>query len=135
METTNQQSFAVELLRDHMLSDLLGEDYGQVIYWSGKRVARKFPVMSNEELTAFALDAGWGTLGLKKEKGTKFVFELTPPASSNPKAKGYYQLEAGFLAEQIAQRVGCIAEGYADPGRQTVTITVQLDRKDELDDL
>ncbi|EPE62832.1 DUF2507 domain containing protein [Exiguobacterium sp. S17] len=130
METMSQPTFAIELLRDYVLTDLLGDDYAQVIYWSGKRVARKFPTMPNEELSAFFSEAGWGELTLVKEKGNKFVFELTPPPATQAKANGYYQLEAGFLAEQIAGRFQCVAEGYADPGRQAVHITVQLDQKD-----
>lgn len=130
METMSQPTFAIELLRDYVLTDLLGEDYGQVIYWAGKRVARKFPAMADDELVAFFEEAGWGQLTLVKEKGNKFSFELVPPPSTQQKATGYYQLEAGFLAEQIAGRLQCVAEGFAEPARQTVHITVQLDRKD-----
>ncbi len=130
METMSQPTFAIELLRDYVLTDLLGDDYAQVIYWSGKRVARKFPVMTNDELSAFFMEAGWGQLTLLKEKGSKFLFELLPPPATQEKATGYFQLEAGFLAEQIAGRFQCVAEGYADVARQAVQITVQLDRKD-----
>ncbi|KGI84850.1 hypothetical protein JY98_00940 [Exiguobacterium mexicanum] len=130
METMSQPTFAIELLRDYVLTDLLGDDYAQVIYWSGKRVARKFPVMTNDELSAFFMEAGWGQLTLLKEKGNKFLFELLPPPATQEKATGYFQLEAGFLAEQIAGRFQCVAEGYADVARQAVQITVQLDRKD-----
>ncbi|MDL5375576.1 YslB family protein [Exiguobacterium mexicanum] len=126
----SQPTFAIELLRDYVLTDLLGDDYAQVIYWSGKRVARKFPVMTNDELSAFFMEAGWGQLTLLKEKGNKFLFELLPPPATQEKATGYFQLEAGFLAEQIAGRSQCVAEGYADVARQAVQITVQLDRKD-----
>jgi len=131
METMSQPAFAIELLRDYVLTDLLGEDYAQVIYWSGKRVARKFPTMSNEELSAFFMEANWGQLTLLKERGSKFTFELLPPPATQAKTTGYFQLEAGFLAEQIAGRFQCVAEGYADPSRKSVQITVQLDRKDD----
>lgn len=131
METMSQPIFAIELLRDYVLTDLLGEDYAQVIYWSGKRVARKFPTMSDDELTAFFAEAGWGELTIKKERGSKFTYELIPPPATQDKATGYYQLEAGFLAEQISGRFQCVAEGYADPTRKAVQITVQLDRKDD----
>ena len=57
METMSQPTFAIELLRDYVLTDLLGEDYGQVIYWAGKRVARKVPVMPDDELVAFFEEA------------------------------------------------------------------------------
>ena len=131
METMSQPIFAIELLRDYVLTDLLGDDYAQVIYWSGKRVARKFPTMTNDELSAFFMEAGWGLLTPVKERGNKFTFELIPPPATQEKATGYYQLEAGFLAEQIAGRFQCVAEGYAEPSRKTVQITVQLDRKDD----
>lgn len=127
----SQPIFAIELLRDYVLTDLLGEDYAQVIYWSGKRVARKFPTMSNEELSAFFMEAGWGQLTLLKERGNKFTFELIPPPATQAKTTGYYQLEAGFLAEQVSGRFRCVAEGYADPSSKAVQITVQLDRTDD----
>lgn len=130
METMSQPTFAIELLRDYVLTDLLGDDYAQIIYWSGKRVARKFPVMPDDELSAFFAEAGWGQLTLLKEKGNKFVYELIPPPSTQQKATGYFQLEAGFLAEQIAGRFQCVAEGYADVTRKAIHVTVQLDRKD-----
>lgn len=130
METMSQPTFAIELLRDYVLTDLLGDDYAQIIYWSGKRVARKFPVMPDDELSVFFAEAGWGQLTLLKEKGNKFVYELIPPPSTQQKATGYFQLEAGFLAEQIAGRFQCVAEGYADVTRKAIHVTVQLDRKD-----
>ncbi len=72
MDATPKQTplFGIELIRDYVLTDLLGSDYRQVIYWAGKRLARQFPVVDESELASFFEQAGWGTLEIKKRKGT-----------------------------------------------------------------
>lgn len=136
MESTpnTASTFGIELIRDYVLSDLLGNDYRRVIYWAGKRLARQFPVLNEDELIPFFVEAGWGTLSLTKKKGTTFSFELLPPESTKAeRPTGYFQLEAGFLAEQVAKLNGFVAEGYAEMGKECVHITIQFDPKDPLD--
>lgn len=55
MDATPNQTplFGIELIRDYVLTDLLGSDYRQVIYWAGKRLARQFPVVDESELASF----------------------------------------------------------------------------------
>lgn len=133
MESTpnTTSTFGIELIRDYVLNDLLGNDYRQVIYWAGKRLARQFPVLSEDELTPFFQEAGWGSLSLIKKKGTTFSFVLLPPESTRTeRPAGYFQLEAGFLAEQVAKLTGFVAEGYAELTKEHVHITIQFDSKD-----
>ena len=39
-------SFALSLLRDGLLVNLLQEDYPHILYWAGKEIARQFPTES-----------------------------------------------------------------------------------------
>ncbi|MGX8235953.1 YslB family protein [Exiguobacterium undae] len=127
-------TFGIELIRDYVLTDLLGTDYRQVIYWAGKRLAREFPVLSIEEVTPFFYEAGWGQLELKKQKGTSATFLLMPPESTRTeRPAGYFQLEAGFLAEQFAKMNGCVAEGYAEWQKDHVQIMIEIDPKDPIE--
>ncbi|MGX8175961.1 YslB family protein [Exiguobacterium artemiae] len=127
-------TFGIELIRDYVLTDLLGTDYRHVIYWAGKRLARDFPVLSIEEVTPFFQEAGWGHLELQKQKGTSATFLLTPPESiRTERPTGYFQLEAGFLAEQFSKMNGCVAEGYAELVKSQVHIMIEMDPKDPID--
>ncbi len=97
MDATPNQTplFGIELIRDYVLTDLLGSDYRQVIYWAGKRLARQFPVVDESELASFFEQAGWGTLEIKKRKGTAISFVLSPPDTTrDERPQGYFQLEA-----------------------------------------
>ncbi|WP_410501631.1 DUF2507 domain-containing protein [Exiguobacterium acetylicum] len=136
MDATPNQTplFGIELIRDYVLTDLLGSDYRQVIYWAGKRLARQFPVVDESELSSFFEQAGWGTLEIKKQKGTVISYILFPPETTrDERPQGYFQLEAGFLAEQHSRFNACVAEGYAEVNKELIQITVQIDPKDPLD--
>ena len=54
--------FGYEILRDHVLPSILGQHEGDILYWSGKEIARKFPIFSVDELPIFFTEAGWGVL-------------------------------------------------------------------------
>lgn len=131
---TPSSTFGIELIRDYVLMDLLGTDYRHVIYWAGKRLAREFPVLSAEEAPPFFHEAGWGHLELKKQKGNSLSFLLTPPESTRlDRPAGYFQLEAGFLAEQFSRLNGCVAEGYAELNKTHVQILIEIDPKDPIE--
>ena len=70
-------SFGYEIIRDHILSSILGKHEDDVLYWAGKELARKFPCKSQDELIAFFADACWGTLELIKESKDGRIFQLT----------------------------------------------------------
>lgn len=61
-------AYGYELIREVLLPDMLGQDYADMMYWAGKKLARKFPLESREDLPAFFLDAGWGTLTIAHSK-------------------------------------------------------------------
>lgn len=108
-------AYAYELIREVVLPDMLGQDYADMMYWAGKNLARKFPLESWEDIPAFFHDAGWGTLTMVHSKKQELEFELEGPLVSNRlkfQKEPCFQLEAGFIAEQIQQMNEHIAESY-----------------------
>ena len=65
------------MLRDILIPDLLGKDTPEISYWAGKNIARKFPLLSIEESSAFFQEAGWGQLLLIDEQRNELKLELS----------------------------------------------------------
>lgn len=136
-ESENVTLFGYELLRADLLPELLGKDTAELLYWSGKRLASKYPLNSIEEIVDFFARASWGALELKKENKQEMEFEMSsslmvPRVKS--KAEHFFQLEAGFLARQIEVLKGSITEAFEHPVKrsQKVLFTVKWDPKDSL---
>ncbi|WP_078414935.1 YslB family protein [Priestia abyssalis] len=137
-ETVDEQQFpyfGYSLIRDVLLPDLLGNESDQILYWSGKVLARKYPLPQQEDLLSFFLKAGWGILTVTEEKRRKLEFALSGDVVEKrlkdaPNAS--FHLEAGFIAEQIQLQKNCIAESYLElKGKQNkVLVTVKWDKKD-----
>ncbi|CAG9619552.1 YslB family protein [Sutcliffiella rhizosphaerae] len=141
-ESNNQQDvidkqlqvpiFGYELIRDMLLPDLLGKDHTQIIYWAGKQLARKFPIDTHEDFTQFFREAGWGELEITEQSKyeVKFVIRgkmVERRLDLNKDAT--FQLEAGFLAEQIQRQKGKTAEAMEEQKkRKEIIITVQWDK-------
>ncbi|UOY90232.1 YslB family protein [Bacillus glycinifermentans] len=128
-------AYAYELIREVVLPDMLGQDYADMMYWAGKNLARKFPLESWEDIPAFFHDAGWGTLTMVHSKKQELEFELEGPLVSNRlkfQKEPCFQLEAGFIAEQIQQMNEHIAESYEQVKKRAgkVVLTVKWDLKD-----
>lgn len=123
-ETPTQ--FGYELIRDHVLPSILGKHEGDILYWAGKEIARKFPVFSIEEIPAFFLEAGWGQLTLDKMSKKEAFYKLESPGEPLKISERNFHLEAGFIAEQFQKLNGCLTECYAEPNARTNTVTLQL---------
>ncbi|WAA11618.1 YslB family protein [Fervidibacillus halotolerans] len=126
-------AFGYGLIRDELLEDLLGKDGPDILYWAGKRLARKYPLFSMEEVKEFFLNAGWGVLEIKEEKKDEKLFSLSGSSVSyrlQTNTNPSFQLEAGFLAEQFVQQKKVYAECYEHPRKQSgiVNFTVKWDR-------
>ncbi|MED4401140.1 YslB family protein [Metabacillus fastidiosus] len=138
LKDINICAFGFELLREALLPDLLGQDHTEMLYWAGKRLARKYPVETVDELTSFFSAAGWGTLTLIHNKKDEMVFELSSELISNRlKASSTdfsFQLEAGFIAEQIQQINKQITESFEQVKKRAkkVIFTVKSDSKDKI---
>ena len=132
--------FSKELLRDILLPDLLGKDHSQILYWAGKQLARKFPLNNVEDIIDFFRNAGWGELAEEKRSKYESEFILSGNIISrrfdlNDKCE--FQLEAGFLAQQIEFQKKRITEAAPEPKRKAakVKILVRWDTKDLTDEI
>lgn len=119
-KTTTQ--FGYEIIRDHVLPSVLGVHEGEILYWAGKEVARKFPTFSIEEIPAFFIEAGWGNLTLLKTSKKEAFYELTGIAESVKIEQRKFQLEAGFIAEQYQKLSGVLTECYTEPKRRNKSV-------------
>lgn len=128
-------AFGYELIREIIIEDLLKEDSSNIMYWAGKRLARKFPQSSVNDIITFFYDAGWGHLNIKKETRSKIEFELTSELIKkrvNSNKDCHFQLEAGFLAEQIESQKQLLTETFQHPNKRggIVRFTVKWDNND-----
>ena len=127
--------FSKELLRDLLIPDLLGKEHAQILYWSGKQLARKFPLSNIDEVIEFFQNAGWGSLQEIKHSKNESEFILNGPMVERRfdlNANCEFQLEAGFLAEQVQSQKQRITEAAYEIKRKArkVTILVRWDSKD-----
>lgn len=127
--------FSKELLRDLLLPDLLGKEHAQILYWSGKQLARKFPLGNIDEIAAFFQNAGWGNLEEIKKTKNESEFILDGPIVErrfNLNADCEFQLESGFLAEQVQSQKQRITEAAFETKRKAgkVKFIVRWDPKD-----
>lgn len=128
----NVPAFGYELIREELLSDLLGNDAPNILYWAGKRLARKYPLFSIDEIREFFFDAGWGRLELLEEKKDELSFTLSSELIQHRLhtiTNAAFQLEAGFIAEQIQNQKKVYAESYEHPKKKDdmVIFTVKWD--------
>lgn len=133
----NISGFGYELLRNDLLSELLGKEQHDILYWAGKMIARKYPLATFEEIIEFFESAGWGTLTVADEKKQEVHFVLTSELvtyRNQHKKDVSYQLEAGFLAMQIQQQIDVIAETYEEQSKRSdkVKFQVKWDLKDPI---
>ena len=113
-ETTTTQ-LGYEIIRDHVLPNILGKHEDEILYWSGKDIARKFPIFSIDELPDFFREAGWGPLTIQDSKTSKdealFILEQFDTTLLEKRS---FQLEAGFIAEQFQKLNGFLTECYGE---------------------
>ncbi|MFJ8529835.1 YslB family protein [Bacillus sp. NPDC094106] len=135
LQDVSLNAFAYELLREELLPDLIGKDLDDILYWAGRNLARKYQLESIEEVIHFFEKAGWGTLNIIEHKRREMHFQLTSPLikeRQRQKRHSSYQLEAGFIAEQIQKQRNVIAESYEEQKKRSDSITflVKWDVKD-----
>ena len=130
--------FSKEILRDVLLPDLLGREHAHILYWSGKQLARKFPLNNMEETIEFFKKAGWGELEEGKTGKKEALYILKGPIIErrldlNPESE--FQLEAGFLAQQFQFQNKRITEAIFEIKAKTaqVHLIVRWDSKDLAD--
>ena len=132
MESNHEQQdpfFGYDLIRNEVLSELLGTEKESLLYWLGKSVARSHPLESLEDVSLFFDKAQWGSLELIKEKPYERLFELTGSWMGKDDQR-CYQLEAGFIAQQIEAWTQAISVAVLTEKKQAVHIHVTIDRHD-----
>lgn len=135
METITVPAFGYELIREILLPEILGSESAEILYWAGKRLARKFPLQDFLEITDFFDKAGWGQLIILNEKKNELELELSSLLiTQRLQSKGTYhfQLEAGFIAQQIENQKEVVSETFEHPRKRggKVQFTVKWDKKD-----
>lgn len=133
-EEINQMptAFGYELIRDHVLTSVLGKHEADILYWAGKELARKFPSSEIEALPTFFKKAGWGRLTLEKMTDKEVVYHLHIDKVVAKANQRTHQLEAGFLAEQYQNIQQYITECHAkvSPRKALVALTIAWDPKE-----
>ncbi|MDT6980945.1 YslB family protein [Levilactobacillus zymae] len=130
------------IIRDALIPELLGDDKGAIGYWAGKSLARKFPLGNPKDAAVFFQQVGFGTLTLLKQTAEMSRWQLSgEPVKLRKqlKADNDFTLEAGFLAEMMAQQLGISAEAeLVETTRklrnQAVTFDVYTDPSDVIPD-
>ncbi|WP_245805865.1 YslB family protein [Bacillus alkalicellulosilyticus] len=121
--------FGYHLIRNVLLHELLGKEHDHILYWTGKTIARSYPMSTITGIIDFFQKAGWGELEVKKQGKDEISFLLYPSVSKK-QFNVSYQLEAGFLAEQIEKQTGCITETATTEKREYIQFSVKTDIKD-----
>ena len=107
-------AFGYELIRDHVLSTILGKHEDDILYWSGKELARSFQMFSMEEAASFFEEAGWGVLTLDSLSKDEAFYTLTGEPDALQIDKRCFRLEAGFLAQQQQKLGGFLTECFEE---------------------
>ncbi|MFC4321005.1 YslB family protein [Litchfieldia salsa] len=133
IENLTVSAFGYELIREDVLTDLLGKNASQLLYWAGKNLARKHPLHSVEDIISFFEKAGWGSLTVDRIKKNEMEFHLTGELVAvrmKKKEEHSFQLEAGFLAQQIQQQTDQLTESYEQHKKRAfqVIFTVKWDK-------
>lgn len=128
--------FGYELIRDVVIPNLLGTDTHEILYWAGKELARQYPLASRQDISRFFDKAGFGLIELNKKQRNKQIYTLSGEIveARLTQAEPSFNLEAGFLAEQIQSQDGIYTEALTEVNKKTkiVTFIVQSDLKDRL---
>lgn len=124
------EHFGYEIIRDYVLSDILGKHESDVLYWAGKSLARKFPLYELDEAADFFNQAKFGDLVTEKTGKDEIIFILHPSKMENR----CFNLEAGFLAQQKQKISGFLTEAYVEelPKKKMVRILLKTDLREKV---
>lgn len=123
---TGSAQFGYELIRDYVLPSILGQHEEEILYWSGKELARKFPLQDPTEIIQFFERANWGMLSLEKLSKSEASYRLAPTADASKLIGRKYSMEAGFIAEQYQNINGLLTECFASAKQKGAVIDFQV---------
>ncbi|WP_232219615.1 YslB family protein [Carnobacterium pleistocenium] len=128
--------FGYELIRDILIPNLLGTDMHEILYWAGKELARQYPLQNRQDIILFFDKAGFGSIELSKDQRTKQVYTLSGEIvqARLEHVQPSFNLEAGFLAEQIQMQDNLYTEALTEVNIKTkiITFIVKSDTQDRL---
>lgn len=130
-QPNNINGFAITVLRDALIENLLKEDAANILYWAGKDLANQFFTKTLSGIETFFAAAGWGQLEMTSQSDNKQIWRMTGQVVSDrflSNDQPDFSLEAGYLAKQLENQLGTIAEAtYLTDKKSTVTFTVITD--------
>ncbi|MFD0897055.1 YslB family protein [Loigolactobacillus binensis] len=127
------ETLGYELLRDILLPDLLGQEAPGILYWAGKDLARRLPLSQLADLPTFFTQFNFGDLTLSQQVKNRYIYQLSGPQIERRQkafSNADFQLETGFVAQQIQQLTQTIAEGQLEFDHNQITIIIQTDHTD-----
>lgn len=98
-----------DILRYVSLPDIFGSEADSLLYFTGRKLARKLDIKTNDDLYYIFKKLGWGQLELTKEKRRSLEFFLmSDEIVKRIKApiQTDFRLESGFLAEAVEKIMG-----------------------------
>lgn len=116
MQNNNQQHehvyFVNQLYRDFLLPTILGKDNDVILYWGGKRIARKYDLASFEDVASFFTTTEFGNIEKARARHSEKIFKLTGQNVADRISSGNqeFSLEAGIIAEAVEKETGRTTE-------------------------
>lgn len=136
-ETQNdltEKYFAVSVLRDFVLPDLLDKDTPELLYWAGKDLSRRLAIQDMNDLPSVFKNAGFGELAIVNQSKTSYKYKLSGPEviqrfnlnNDDPE----FSLESGFISETVQNTIGayCMGSFTLDLKNKVVNILIQIER-------
>lgn len=132
-DTLTESYFAVSVLRDFILPDLLDKDTVELLYWAGKNLSRQL-ILDMESLPELFVKAGFGKLEIVKQTPTSYTYKLTGPEveqrfdTNNDDSE--FSLETGIIAETVEKTISAYSLGTytVNSKAKSVSIKIQIDR-------
>jgi Protein of unknown function (DUF2507). len=132
-DTLTENYFAVSVLRDFILPDLLDKDTVELLYWAGKNLSRQL-ILDMESLPELFVKAGFGKLEIVKQTPTSYTYKLTGPEveqrfdTNNDDPE--FSLETGIIAETVEKTISAYSLGTytVNSKAKSVSIKIQIDR-------
>jgi len=133
VDTLTENYFAVSVLRDFILPDLLDKDTVELLYWAGKNLSRQL-ILDMESLPELFKKAGFGELRITKQTTASYTYTLTGPEvvqrfdTNNDDPE--FSLETGIIAETVEKTIGayCLGTYTVNSKAKSVSIKIQIDR-------
>lgn len=129
-----EKYFAVSVLRDFVLPDLLDKDTPELLYWAGKDLSRRLAIQDMNDLPNVFKNAAFGELSIISQSKSSYKYKLSGPEviqrfnlnNDNPE----FSLESGFISETVQNTIGaaCMGNFTLDLKNKTVTILIQIER-------